>query len=319
MRNIMLDAQQAYSFLVQQATHIETQVYQTQYPDIQYARLVPVDTSANEWARTVTFFSQDKVGQAQWFHAASNDMPRADIMKSKFEHGIYMAGIGYGYDLEELGAAQLIPGTNLTADRGMAARRAYEEFMDRIVLHGDSEKNMEGLIDYAGITAVTASLSSGSKMDWRDKTADEILKDVNDLLMGIYTTSLQVEMADTIALPVEAFIILTTKRIPNTTMTAMEFLRQNNVYTLTTGRPLMFVTIRGLETAGASGTGRMVAYRRDPTVLKVHLPMAHRFLPVWQTGPLRFDIPGVFRTGGLEIRRPTAVRYMDGILTPGTN
>jgi hypothetical protein len=39
----------------------------------------------------------------------------------------------------------------------------------------------------------------------------------------------------------------------------------------------------------------------------------HRFLPIWQTGPMVYDIPGIFRLGGVEIRRPAAVRYLDGI------
>jgi len=45
----------------------------------------------------------------------------------------------------------------------------------------------------------------------------------------------------------------------------------------------------------------------------MHIPMRHRFLPVWQTGPITFDVPGIFRTGGVEIRRPGAFRYVDGI------
>jgi hypothetical protein len=48
-------------------------------------------------------------------------------------------------------------------------------------------------------------------------------------------------------------------------------------------------------------------------VLKIHIPMPHRFLPVWQTGPMKYDVPGIFRLGGLEIRRPKAVRYVDGV------
>jgi hypothetical protein len=59
----------------------------------------------------------------------------------------------------------------------------------------------------------------------------------------------------------------------------------------------------------------MVAYRRDPAVLKMHIPMPHRFMPIWQTAPLVFDVPGIFRLAGLEIRRPKSVRYTDGILT----
>ena len=87
-----------------------------------------------------------------------------------------------------------------------------------------------------------------------------------------------------------------------------------NVLTAQTGQPLVIRAVRGLETAGAGGTGRMVAYRRDPEVLKMHIPMTHRFLPVWQTGPLIFDVPGIFRLGGLDIRRPMAVRYLDHII-----
>lgn len=57
----------------------------------------------------------------------------------------------------------------------------------------------------------------------------------------------------------------------------------------------------------------MIAYRKDPQVLKAHIPMPHRFLPVYQDGPLHWVVPGVFRLGGLDIRRPKEVRYIDGI------
>jgi len=56
----------------------------------------------------------------------------------------------------------------------------------------------------------------------------------------------------------------------------------------------------------------MVAYRRDPAVLEFHMPMPHRFMPVWQNGPINFLIPGIFRIGGIEIKRPAAIRYADG-------
>jgi hypothetical protein len=57
----------------------------------------------------------------------------------------------------------------------------------------------------------------------------------------------------------------------------------------------------------------MIAYRRDPQVLKLHIPMPHRFLGVYQDGPLHWVVPGVFRLGGLDIRRPLEVKYRDGI------
>lgn len=312
-RNYMVDAQQALGFLVSQTSYIEPQVVAIQYPDIQYPDLIPVDTSANEWARSITFYSSDRVGKAQWFHHLAKDIAVADVERARYEQGIEMANIGYRYSLEELGVAQLT-NQSLTVDRAAAAKRAYEEFVDGVALRGDVPKGLSGIIDFPGITtADAANNQAGTSTDWDDKTADEIAKDVNDALSGVYTGSLTVEMADTILLPVGPMNLLATKRLGDTDKTVLAFLRENNVYTFQTGRPLIIRQVRGLETAGEGGTGRMVVYRRDPAVLKMHIPMTHRFLPPWQTGPLVFDIPGIFRLAGLEVRRPKAIRYVDGI------
>jgi hypothetical protein len=120
-------------------------------------------------------------------------------------------------------------------------------------------------------------------------------------------------MADTVLLPPASLITLSTTRLSNTGENALSYLMKYNVYTLQTGQPLTIRGVLGLETAGNSGVKRMIAYRKDPQVLKMHLPMPHRFLPVWQTGPMVFDVPGIFRLGPVEIRRPGAVRYVDGI------
>ena len=309
------DAQQALGFLVNQTSYIEPQVVEVQYPDIQYANLIPVDTSASDWAKSVTYYSVNRTGQAGWFHHYAKDTHVADSERAKHEVGIEMADVGYRYSLEELGQAMMIPGMNLPADRAIAARRAYEEFVDGVALLGDASKNFSGLIDYPGVTRVDVQADgTGGTGSWATKTADQILRDVNSALTGQWVASLQVELADTVLLPVAAMADIATKRIDNTTMTVLQFLMLNNVYSHTTGRPLTIRAVRGLETAGTGDTGRMVAYRRDPQVLKMHIPMTHRFLPVWQTGPLLFDIPGIFRIGGLEIRRPGAVRYIDGIM-----
>jgi hypothetical protein len=317
----MQDAQQALSFLVQQATHIEAEVVKTLYPEIQYPKLIPVDTSANEWAKSVTFFSMDQTGRAGWFHHMAKDMPIADVNRSKFEQGIEMAGIGYRYTLEELGQAMMVPGTNLSADRGDSARRAYEEFVDDVAIRGSTDKGWTGLINDPNVTITEAApTGTGSSPAWSDKNGDQILQDVNDALTGVHVTTKQIELADTVLLPVLLHSkIATMARTGYTDMTVLEWLSKYNVYTAQTGQQLMIRAVRGLETAGADTdgadvVGRMVVYKRDPRVLKMHIPMPHRFLPVWQTGPITFDVPGIFRLGGVEIRRPGAVRYVDGIL-----
>ncbi|ETA72331.1 MULTISPECIES: DUF2184 domain-containing protein [Mesorhizobium] len=314
--HIMQDAQQvAMSFLIRQASLIEPTVYAMRYQDIQYANLIPVDTSAPEWIQSVTYFSMDSVGQAQWFNGNAHDVPKVELTREKFETTVSMAAIGYGYNLEELGTAQLL-GMNLNPDKATTARRAAEERIDSTAFIGDAAKGFSGLVNSSTPTATQAPADgTGSARTFASKTADQVLRDVNTQITGIATDTLGNELADTILLPYSIMLDLSQRRIDTVNQTTiLEWVMQKNVYTLTTGAPL---TVRGLfgylETAGTGSSKRMVAYRRSPEVLKMHVPMPFRFLPAWQTGPIKFDVPGIFRVGGVDIRRPKAVRYLDGI------
>jgi hypothetical protein len=163
---------------------------------------------------------------------------------------------------------------------------------------------------------VPADGGDDDETSWAMKSVDQILRDFNAALTGIMVDSLQVEMADTVLLPLQSLNLLAQTRLGSGdgAMTLLDFIATKNVYTFQTGRPLLIRAVRGLETAGEGGVGRMIVYRRDPQVLKMHVPMPHRFMPVWQTGPLVFDVPGIFRLAGVEVRRPGAFRYVDGIM-----
>lgn len=303
----MLDAQAALGFLISQTAHIEQSVYQVRYADIQYPELIPVDTSADPFAKTVTYFSADKAGLADWINGNADDIPMADVEHTQFETSVQTAGIGYGYGWEELNQARSL-GIALSNDKAMAARRAAEEMVDRIALTGDTNKGYQGLFDHSDVPANGAITG-----DWTTATPDQIIADINDCLTNVQAQTNNVILADTLLLPFVRWNTIASTRITGTTMTILEFIRLNNVYTAQTGRPLTIRATRGLDTAGVSGVARMIGYRRNPEVLKLHMPMPHRFLPVYQTGALRWDVPGVMRFGGLDIRLPNEVTYTDGI------
>lgn len=303
------DAQAAVGFVLSQTTHIESEVNRIEYPDIQYAELVPVDTSAHPFAKTVTYFSADMYGQAKWINGNSDDVPIAGSERAKHETSVYTAGIGYAYGWEEIGQAQML-GVNLPAEDATAARRAYEEMVDNVALRGDAAKGFNGLFNNPLITPTNAPNG-----DWggTGNTFGQVIEDFNYGIRLSWSDTKFISIADTVLLPHEKLDWLNTVVLDGTTMTLLSFLRANNTYTNQTGRPLTIRGVRGLETAGVGGTQRMVAYRRNPQVLKMHIPMPHRFLQPFSPGPLRVEVPGVFRLGGLDIRRPAEVKYIDGI------
>jgi len=321
MMTNLSDAQQAqFGFVVNQAFTINAQVYATRFPDLDFGRLVYVDTSAPEWTPGIVSFMSSSVGKAEWYSGGAKDVPRADVTMDKSQVGIHMAAIGYGYDEEEVGQAQLL-GINLGTLKAEAARRAYMEFMWNVTLIGDTDKNLKGLANQTGVTAgVAAADGTGSVTTWFDangnatKTPAQMIRDVNTALTGIFTSTLTVEMADTILLPYSTISYLGATPMSSTNSeTVLSYILRNNIYTQQTGQQLTIRGVLGLDTAGAGATKRMVAYANRQDVVKLHLPMPHRFGTVYQDGPYNFQIPGRFRTGGVEALRTGAFRYLDGI------
>lgn len=311
------DAMQAsLGFAEKQTSHIEAGVYRTKYPELNYAELIPVDTSAGEFVKSVTYYSMDGVGKADWLNGNGKDVPMVATQMGQHETAVHAAGIGYGYGYEEVNHARLL-GIALDGEKARLARRSYEQMVYNVSFNGDEAKNFKGFFNYPGIPTVAVAADGNesggtNSTEWQHKTPDQIIRDVNALLTGVVTATKETELADTLILPTEQFNYIASTRLTDTSMTILEFIQKANVYTAQTGRALTIRAKRGLAAAGAGGTSRMIAYRRAPDVLKLHIPMPHRFFPVQVQG-FQFEIPGMFRLGGLDIRLPKAVSYGDGI------
>lgn len=295
----MIDAQAALGFVVSQRSHIETEVLKKPYPAIRYAEMIPVDTLANPFAASVTHFAQDAVGQAKFVNGKGDDVPLVNIKGSKFEQGVNMAGVGYSFSLEEIGAAQQL-GQNLSSDGAEAARMAYEQLVNSVAFIGDNTLGVEGLYNTTGIAAVAASKAVSAM------TPQETLAMINDALTAIVTNTLGIEVPDTVCLPLAIHSLIATKQIDATSsMTILEFIQKANVYTARTGQPLTIIGDHQL-------TDKMVVYRRDPQVLKMHMPMPLQFIAP-QYVNFEVKVLGMFRFAPVNIRRPKAVRYVTGL------
>lgn len=312
---VMNDAEQrVWNYFVSQVARIENDVFEIEYPDIIYPQLVPVDSTGDQWTQVVTYYSSDSVGQAQWFHADAHDVPLVSDTKNAASATVQMAAIGYRYNEEELAVSSRL-GRNLTTDRANTARRAAEEFIERIAFFGDSTMGFTGLTNNASVTAGSvAADGTGSTTTWATKTGDQIIRDINAALSGIYTSSYGIQTADTLLMSLQAFNEISTRRVAaELPITILEWVLRNNAFTAQTGRELTIRAVPRLDTAGAGSTSRMIAYRRSPDVIRMYVPMPFQFRGPWRTGPLVYEVPGVMRLGGVDVRQPAAMRYLDGV------
>ena len=316
--------QQALAFVTGQAYQINQRVYETRYPDYDFGRLIYVDTSAPEWSPGIMTYTSDVSGAANWQSGYAKDVPLADVSQAMQTKSFHLAAIGYQWNLEEVNTTMAFPGANLPDRRARAARLAYMKFMYDLTIMGSPEKGLGGLINYSGVTTTTApNDGTGGATLWVDqngvgqKTPAQIVRDINLGLMGVFRDTNDIELADTILLPHEALTYIAQTPYSATTMeTILDFVARNNIYTRTTGRELTIRALSALSAQASGNTGRMVAYKNDPEYVKLHLPMPHRFLPVYQDGPLNFAVPGIFRTGGVELLTTKGMRYVDGISEP---
>ena len=308
--------QVALGFAQSTLSYIEPTVYRTRYQTFDYARHVPVVTEGNSWAQSSTWYSIDATGEAKFITGQATDIPFVGLQRSQYTAPFYMVASGWTWNIEELNQAALA-GVNVSSELPMASRRVVErKLYDIAMTGGGTEKALTGLINDASVTSYTvAATGTGSSTFWANKTPDQILFDINTLLGGIPTATNNVEYADTLRLPPSAMRYISSTRIGNGDglLTILRFIRENNIYTAETGQPLDIGSIQELETAGASGDGRMIAYRRAPEVVRFMLPMPYNILPVRSRSILSYEAAGIARTGGTQIRLPGAVRYADRI------
>lgn len=307
------DAQQAYGFIAPQLLRINTEIDMQVYPAFDYARLMPVNTDGDMWDIGSVFYSGDIAGQAQFLAGKGFDMPYADVSQTQLLQQNFFAGIGYEWSLQELQRAAKL-GRALSSDKAAAARKVAEAFIYGIAIRGNTEKGLTGLVnDVVVPTANVPADGTGATTTWSTKTADLINRDVNAALNAPFNATLETARANTLALPSTRLQYLAATRIGDGPDTLLKFVKENNAYTLETGQPLTIIGTRELETAGAGATARMIAYDNSREVLQFHLPGPHEFLPAFQKSEMTWSVGGIMNVGGVEIKRPKAIAYRDGI------
>lgn len=294
------DAQQTAAFLAPQLLRVEQGVYMVKYPTADYAEFMPVDTAGTVWTAGSLFYSGDIAGKPEWYDALADDMPYADVSRSQFIQENHMAAIGYKWNRKDLERGQQL-GINVIADKADAATKTAERFIHKTAMTGDGLKYTTGFIDDPLMSTTSgAAITAGS-------TAQSDVQVINDAIVSVETNTLETYRANTVALPTTIYNILATKQMTGTSVSVLNYLRENSII-----GGIEIKRTRHLETAGAGGAKRIIAYDNTPEVHRFHLPGGgHQFFPAWQKGPFSWEVPGVMAIGGYENRIPKAKTAVD--------
>jgi hypothetical protein len=141
---------------------------------------------------------------------------------------------------------------------------------------------------------------------WSGKTAASILTDLFNLVDSIPTLTKEVEHAKRLLLPYARLRYISRVKIDSVSpITVLQFFMEN--------RP--GVEVRGalfLDTAGANGVARAMAYDPARENLELLLPVAFESFPPERRG-MEYVVENHARVGGVVYRYPLSAAYMDGI------
>lgn len=313
--NFRGDAETASMFFTRELEHVKAQSYDVLRAPLRAFDLFPTDSTAGPGADSVVYEQYDITGMAKIVADYADDLPRSDVKGKEFVARVRSVGNSYGYSLQEIRSAQLA-GKSLEARKANAAVRAQREIWNRIAFYGDEEHNLQGLLTNPNIPAVTvADDGTGDATTWDTKTAQQILRDMNDLVNSIIERTNGAEQPDTLVLPIEQYTkVVSTPADTGTDTTIGQYFLTNNpfIQNLEWSNELK-ASERAKYISSDQYTGEiMVAYRRDPDAVMLEMPQMFEQLPV-QERNLEFVVPCHSRIAGLIIPYPLSMAVGEGI------
>lgn len=306
------DANETAMFL-RALLYIMPQPYEYKYPAIRYADLWPINYSVPSGANSHAFHQFDEMGNAQLMDNYGDNSPNVERLGFEIIGQIFAIRSEYSYSIQDL-RAQMFSGIPLDAMKAITARRVIERKCDALSAVGDVAHGFTGIANNSASTAVTAITKGAGGTKWGtfagntltpNATPDEILKDCNALLDGVFIATKGTHTPDTLVFGTQNWAIINTMRLDTFNM-------------VTVGKYLLSALpwVKSLEywpqldTAGASSKERVLCTERNRENYEIIIPQEFEQFPP-QAQNLAFKIPCHKRFGGVQMRYPLSVSYMD--------
>ena len=310
-------AEDASVFFARELDHVKAQSYDVEYPELTALHLFPQTSEADPGAETITYYTYDKTGLAKIIDNYSTDLPRADVTGKPSFAKIKSIGASYGYSAQEMRASKLA-GKSLDARKGESARYAIDSKTNKIAWCGDEESGLMGVLS-EGQNIPMYVIKPGirtNKTSWLEKDADEILDDVNGMARQVAKVTKNVERPDTLCVPADVFMDISTRRIPDTSTTVLAFIQEHAPYIkeVVSTAELDSDSIETNPYAAVDETGAGVAFlfKNDVRKLSLENPMPFYQYPL-QVQNLETTIPCESRTAGVIVYYPLSALIAVGV------
>lgn len=299
-------------FFARELDYIKAKTYDKVYPEFSAVNHFPITHEIPEGAESMTFYSYDKTGMAAIINNYATDLPRADAKGTPTTVYVKSVGDSYGYSVQEMRASRMA-GKSLDTRKADAARYVADRTVNTIAFAGDKENGLVGVLSTDNnvplYTLSEASSKSGSTA-WKDKTAAEILGDINGMFAYMSEITNDVERADTLMLPPSVYIDISTRQIPNTGFTIKKFVLDNAPYL----KEIVSAPELAEKATDTNPYKKNVAflYTNDKDKFSLEIPMPF-YQHALQSKNLEVEVPCEERVAGIVFYYPMSALIAAGV------
>lgn len=301
-------------------TDVDAAFFDVEHPEHDWYKVVTEDmviSSINPGATSYAARIRDRQGTAAFVgKAENNNIPKVGQSIGAIEVPLAASAVGATLNNEDARQYQFGFNSNLAQDLGQAMREACDNLIEQTVFFGDTSVGFRGFLNYTGITVTNAATGTGGSTTWASKTAQEIIKDVNDALTKVWTDSRSLFLPNCVFLPMAQYALLANMPFELTSgvafSSALTYLKTNNLYSNRRGGELEIIPIRYLAGAGVGGADRMVVQDRSKKNQGLPFPLPYTVqqpVPV----PLGAEFYAEQKHGSYFIRQNLSTLYVDGI------
>lgn len=284
-----------------------------------YARDMPIRVGGG-WAEYISAMQvgyglTGGSGDGMMHAGGSNGIPmvQADFNKGLYKTHMISAGTRVMWVDVQRGN---MTGRNLDSLLRDGLRLAYDKHMDENTYVGFKKYGTTGLVNNADVVVMDASAGTGNTTDWKNKTPDQILRDVNDAILAAWEAAEydQDAVPNHIIMPYEQFNYIATKKVTELAeKTILTFLLDNNV-AKQNGSDLFIGGTVWCKGVGEGGKDRMVVYSNKERFLAMdELVPLTRAMTAPNVEQFCYDTAYAGNLSEVEVFYDQTMVYMDGI------
>lgn len=292
---------------------VEAGFYDALYPEILWRDTIPagsVKTDVNLGAVNYVYRSRDIKGMGQFVNGDPKNIPRVGQVVGQVTVPILDAAVGSVVTDAEARRYQHGYQSALAQDLGEVMKKAADYHVERTFFFGNSNANFMPFLDYSTVTKIPVDgWAAGTPRDW--------VASINDAITAVWTASKTVHLPDTVLLPPAKFAMLTEAYVigagsVGVAVSALEYLKKNNIFTAQTGRELTIKSLRYLTGAGVAGVDRAIVGEWNDRNFVMPFPLAYQLA---QPVPIALGVEmfAEYIFGSFNMRYPLSMAYVDGI------